>query len=787
MLSKKERALQRVRYLEGHSGWDLLRSGEHHWAAELSRFELYRRRRRSYYSMKDKRAAKKSAANSKKRRTQQLSVATSFEFNRGEEHSVEQGVVDHSTFGFSGVDSTDNHCNDNSLLLTQSNCLQESVKCEVAYTEDTCDKTSTPIVIHTPSTNRSISHRSARKASGGRHTVAVGTSAFVSAEDVQQALNLVEAEMGSDSGAVEDDAAMAVQSSMPPPSSSSLVLAAPQLNGNALPTAERHLDWNSPKRRTARRRRNTCSEDKKHNNIESDSRSSESDVHDTSGLNKSQRMQGRHEETDTVLQTESSPTGTQVLADTDLFASSSEEEGTASGRRRAVARADDAHYSEECDTDTRYARESTAVEIIEMDVCNSGGTNSPDDSLLRMLKEPLSVPTAAARNQMRLMRRELFMNSAHRDNTNNSYTNSSNSNSINTNSIIPTAVAPIASSDHSSAPVAAVPLPLASITQKTKTPMRRKSVSEGAQPRHASRRASCIRSAPQRDNQTSLIDPTVALVGQQFLCAKCNSVFFCTNCDHQPQCVPTSELPPSKNDTEHTPADSSSPYPQENSTRVPSNHVNRSVISRRPGSWTEDEVCLLVEQTSKYGLKWKLIFENSSLRRDVSQMRDKWRSLVRGRHIGYRRDGQYAGQFYLRQVGDFEGEIVHDPNWEANDQPPTNWDTRRTDSAVAQLQIPIKHAKVEQNNQNELTSPSKGDLSPVKKWSDEECQLLVDGVNQFSGCWGMWAKIIEETGIQRTNVQLKDKWRNLTRYGRVEKARDGGGFVLLPPVVHKIE
>ncbi|KAJ3449639.1 telomeric repeat-binding factor [Anaeramoeba flamelloides] len=55
-------------------------------------------------------------------------------------------------------------------------------------------------------------------------------------------------------------------------------------------------------------------------------------------------------------------------------------------------------------------------------------------------------------------------------------------------------------------------------------------------------------------------------------------------------------------------------------------------------------------------------------------------------------------------------------------------------------------------------------------WSNEECCCLIDGINRFGV--GKWAKIMRQTGynfhMKRTPHDLKDKWRNLTKFHNME-------------------
>mgnify|MGYP002403720675 CR=1 FL=1 len=54
-----------------------------------------------------------------------------------------------------------------------------------------------------------------------------------------------------------------------------------------------------------------------------------------------------------------------------------------------------------------------------------------------------------------------------------------------------------------------------------------------------------------------------------------------------------------------------------------------------------------------------------------------------------------------------------------------------------------------------------------KRWSEEEEQMLINGVKEYGE--GKWAEILEHYGFSamRTNIDLKDKWRNLKKRGVV--------------------
>lgn len=63
-----------------------------------------------------------------------------------------------------------------------------------------------------------------------------------------------------------------------------------------------------------------------------------------------------------------------------------------------------------------------------------------------------------------------------------------------------------------------------------------------------------------------------------------------------------------------------------------------------------------------------------------------------------------------------------------------------------------------------LSSPSR---YKRKRWSEEEEQMLINGVKEYGE--GKWAEILEHYGFSamRTNIDLKDKWRNLKKRGLV--------------------
>ncbi|OII73370.1 telomeric DNA binding protein [Cryptosporidium ubiquitum] len=64
------------------------------------------------------------------------------------------------------------------------------------------------------------------------------------------------------------------------------------------------------------------------------------------------------------------------------------------------------------------------------------------------------------------------------------------------------------------------------------------------------------------------------------------------------------------------------------------------------------------------------------------------------------------------------------------------------------------------------TSPNIGISRQYRRWSDEETNLLIDGVNKFG--LGKWRVILATTKLtNRDEVGLKDRWRNLVKGGHV--------------------
>ncbi|KAJ3423324.1 trf-like [Anaeramoeba flamelloides] len=55
-------------------------------------------------------------------------------------------------------------------------------------------------------------------------------------------------------------------------------------------------------------------------------------------------------------------------------------------------------------------------------------------------------------------------------------------------------------------------------------------------------------------------------------------------------------------------------------------------------------------------------------------------------------------------------------------------------------------------------------------WSNEECCCIIDGINRFGV--GKWAKIMKQSEynfhVKRTPHDLKDKWRNLTKFEKMQ-------------------
>ncbi|XP_053406906.1 telomeric repeat-binding factor 2-like [Mercenaria mercenaria] len=60
--------------------------------------------------------------------------------------------------------------------------------------------------------------------------------------------------------------------------------------------------------------------------------------------------------------------------------------------------------------------------------------------------------------------------------------------------------------------------------------------------------------------------------------------------------------------------------------------------------------------------------------------------------------------------------------------------------------------------------------SRKRKWTNDEMLEFYDAVNTFGV--GKWAQIKEYLNTTRTGVMLKDKWRNMIKYGEVDKIRE---------------
>lgn len=61
-------------------------------------------------------------------------------------------------------------------------------------------------------------------------------------------------------------------------------------------------------------------------------------------------------------------------------------------------------------------------------------------------------------------------------------------------------------------------------------------------------------------------------------------------------------------------------------------------------------------------------------------------------------------------------------------------------------------------------------LTSKRKWSESEMVEFYDAV-QTCGL-GKWAQIKEYLNTSRTNVMLKDKWRNMVKSGDAERIRE---------------
>lgn len=57
-----------------------------------------------------------------------------------------------------------------------------------------------------------------------------------------------------------------------------------------------------------------------------------------------------------------------------------------------------------------------------------------------------------------------------------------------------------------------------------------------------------------------------------------------------------------------------------------------------------------------------------------------------------------------------------------------------------------------------------------RAWSDEETNALLHGVTEYGeGKWKLILTLFHDKFIRRTEVDLKDKWRNLLRYHKSKK------------------
>lgn len=56
-----------------------------------------------------------------------------------------------------------------------------------------------------------------------------------------------------------------------------------------------------------------------------------------------------------------------------------------------------------------------------------------------------------------------------------------------------------------------------------------------------------------------------------------------------------------------------------------------------------------------------------------------------------------------------------------------------------------------------------------KKWTEDETDEFIDAVKIFGV--GNWAKIKEYLGTERTNVMLKDKWRNIVEAKKAQELK----------------
>ncbi|XP_035663861.1 telomeric repeat-binding factor 1-like [Branchiostoma floridae] len=76
------------------------------------------------------------------------------------------------------------------------------------------------------------------------------------------------------------------------------------------------------------------------------------------------------------------------------------------------------------------------------------------------------------------------------------------------------------------------------------------------------------------------------------------------------------------------------------------------------------------------------------------------------------------------------------------------------------LRVPVIPAKFRVKNKLDITS--KGYIRIRHQWSEEEVSNLIDGVRRYGQ--GNWSKILDKFRFNgRTNVNLKDKWRQLVK------------------------
>lgn len=71
------------------------------------------------------------------------------------------------------------------------------------------------------------------------------------------------------------------------------------------------------------------------------------------------------------------------------------------------------------------------------------------------------------------------------------------------------------------------------------------------------------------------------------------------------------------------------------------------------------------------------------------------------------------------------------------------------------LDLRNRHALLPIRNKTDTNHVSKG-----VPWGEEELELLMEGVERYGV--GNWKMIQEKQGLKRSNINIKDKWRNLT-------------------------